>query len=110
VSYEEVDFSRRLAEKGGCSFFNANIKAIHTGGGTTNSVKGFRLFLNLRSRLQYAKKHFNFSGYLCVWISTFCIEPLTRCLFLLFSDRSREIVDLYQGYKLLLKDEISKYI
>lgn len=110
VYYEEVDFSRRLAEKGGCSFFNANIKAIHTGGGTTNSVKGFRLFLNLRSRLQYAKKHFNFSGYFCVWICTFCIEPLTRSLFLLFSNRSSEIVGLYQGYKLLLKDELQNIL
>lgn len=103
VYYEEVDFSKRLAESGGTSFYNANIKAIHTGEGTTSSVKGLRLFLNLQSRLQYAKKHFNFSGYCCVWLSTFFIEPMTRSFFLLFSGKITQIPDLLKGYKLLLK-------
>ncbi len=101
VYYEEVDFSKRLAELGGKSFFNANIKAIHTGEGTTSSVKGFRLFLNLRSRLLYAKKHFNFLGYFSVYICTFFFDPITRSLFLIFSGRSKEISDLWKGYKLL---------
>ncbi len=108
VYYEEVDFSKRLAQKGGKSFFNADITAIHSGEGTTNSVKGFRLFLNLRSRLQYAKKNFNFPGYHCVWICTFFIEPVTRSLSLLFSGKIREIPDLYKGYRLLLKSKPSK--
>lgn len=103
VYYEEVDFSKRLAQKGGTSFFNSDIKAIHSGEGTTSSVKGFRLFLNLRSRLQYAKKHFNFPGYCCVWVSTFFIEPMTRSFFLLFSGKISEIPDLFKGYKLLIK-------
>ena len=106
VYYEEVDFSKRLAQKGGKSFFNADIKAIHSGEGTTSSVKGFRLFLNLRSRLQYAKKRFNFPGYCCVWVSTFFIEPITRSLFLIFSGKLSEIPDLFKGYKLLLKGKL----
>jgi hypothetical protein len=104
VYYEEIDFSKRVAEKGGKSFFNANIKAIHSGQGTTNSVKGLRLFLNLRSRLQYAKKHFNYGGYACVWLCTFFIEPFTRSLFLLLSGKIDEISDLFKGYKLLIKN------
>lgn len=106
VYYEEVDFSKRLSEIGGNSFFNAHIKAIHSGEGTTNSVKAFRLFLNLRSRLQYAKKHFNFPGYCCVWVSTFLIEPVTRSLFLLISGKKSEIPNLYKAYKLLLKGKL----
>jgi len=106
VYYEEVDFSKRLAQKGGKSFFNADIKAIHTGEGTTSSVKGFRLFLNVRSRLQYAKKHFNFPGYCCVWVSTFFIEPITRSFFLIFSGKLSEIPDLFKGYRLLLKSKL----
>jgi N-acetylglucosaminyl-diphospho-decaprenol L-rhamnosyltransferase len=103
VYYEEVDFSKRLSEFGGKSFFNADIKAIHIGQGTTSPVKGFRLFLNLRSRIQYAKKHFNFIGYCSVCISTFFIEPITRTFFLLFSGKISEISDLFKGYKLLVK-------
>jgi len=104
VYYEEVDFSWRLAQKGGKSFFNSEIKAIHSGQGTTRKVKDFRLFLNLRSRLQYAKKHFSYFGYGCIWIFTFLIEPFTRSIFLLASGRIGEISDLHKGYKLLIKN------
>ena len=104
VYYEEVDFSKRLSEIGGKSFFDTEIKAIHTREGTTSSVKAFRLFLNLQSRLKYAKKHFKSSGYWCVWFCTFFIEPLTRSVSLLFSDKKNEIPDLFKGYWLLLKN------
>ena len=107
VYYEEVDFSKRLAEIGGKSFFNSGIKAIHSGEGTTSSVKAFRLFLNLHSRLKYAKKHFNSLGYYLVWFCTFLIEPFSRSVFLLFSGKKSEIADLLKGYKLLLKNEQS---
>ncbi len=102
VYYEEVDFSKRLSEIGGKSFFNSEIKAIHTGEGSTSSVKAFRLFLNLRSRLKYAKKHFNSFGYYSVWFSTFMIEPFSRSFFLILSGRKHEIADLVKGYKLLV--------
>jgi GT2 family glycosyltransferase len=102
VYYEEVDFSKRLDKLGGKSFFNASIKAIHSGEGTTKSVKAFRLYLNLRSRLQYAKKHFSFLGFLLVWFCTYFIEPITRGVFLGLSGKNDEIPDLYKGYKLLL--------
>lgn len=105
VYYEEVDFSKRLSAIGGKSFFNSEIKAIHTGEGSTSSVKAFRLFLNLQSRLKYAKKHFSSFGYFSVWFSTFMIEPLSRSFFLLISGRKNEIVDLVKGYKLLLKNK-----
>ena len=105
VYYEEVDFSKRLSEIGGKSFFAAEIKAIHSGEGTTSPVKAFRSFLNLRSRLQYAKKHFNSLGYYSVWSCTFLIEPLTKSIFLLLSGKKNEITDLLKGYKMLLKNK-----
>ena len=103
-----MDFSKRLLKVGGKSFFNAHIKAIHSGGGTTSSVKGFRLFLNLRSRLQYAKKHFSFSGFATVWLCTFFIEPITRCLFLISKGDSTGIRNLFEGYKLLIGSRKTK--
>lgn len=101
VYFEEVDFSKRLSDVGGKSFYNSDIKAIHSGEGTTSSVKAFRLFLNLKSRLQYAKKHFKFFGYASVWFCTFFIEPVSRSLFLIASGKSNELKDLWKGYKLL---------
>ena len=105
VYYEELDFSKRLAQLGGTSFYNSDINAIHTGGGSTNNVKSIRLFLNLRSRLQYAKKHFNFFGYTVVWICTFFIEPFTRNVFLLLKGDFKETKNVFKTYFLFLKDK-----
>jgi len=106
VYYEELDFSYRLAKVGGMTFYNANIKAIHTGMGTTERVKAFRLFLNLRSRLQYAKKHFSKMGYILVYISTFSIEFISRFFYLLLSGKGKEIKDLVKGYRLLVRNNL----
>ncbi len=102
VYYEELDFSERLSKMGGRSYFNASISAIHSGGGTTRAVKGYRLFLNLRSRLQYAKKHFKYPSYLMVKFCTMIIEPFSRTFFLLITGKFREIKDVIKGYKLLV--------
>ena len=103
VYYEELDFSKRVADAGGCSFYNAEIKAIHSGGGTTNAVKAFRLFLNLQSRLQYAKKHFSSIGYFVVWFCTFIIEPVSRTALILMQGRFYGIKEIIRGYQLLIK-------
>ncbi|MEO6723433.1 MAG: glycosyltransferase family 2 protein [Ferruginibacter sp.] len=102
VYFEELDFSKRLAEQGGKSYYNISIKAIHSENGTTMSVKGFRLFLYLKSRLQYAKKHFGYAGYFVVWSSTLLIEPFSRSLLLLVTGKPKEIKDVLKGYRLLL--------
>lgn len=103
VYYEEVDFSKRVMEYGGKSYYNAKIRAIHSGEGTTKTVKGFRLFLNLQSRLKYAKKHFSTTGYLLVWFTTFFIEPFSRIILLLIRGNFRDIKETFKGYTLLLK-------
>jgi GT2 family glycosyltransferase len=103
VYYEEVDFSRRLIAAGGKIFYNKDIAAIHSGEGTTKSVKAFRLFLSLRSRLQYAKKHFNTGGYWLVWISTFLIEFFTRTISELLKANITGIKEIVKGYTLLIR-------
>jgi len=105
VYYEELDFSLRLAQKGGRTFYHAQIKAMHTGMGTTEAIKAYRLFLNLRSRLQYAKKHFSAAGYILVYLSTFTLEFISRLFFLLISGRFREIGDLIKSYRLLVRNK-----
>ena len=104
VYYEELDFSKRLAESGGVSYYNYDIKAIHSGGGTTNNVKPFRLFLSLQSRLQYAKKHFHFTGYIIVWYCTFFIFFFTRVIFLLLKGNFKEIKNVFKAYDLLIRN------
>lgn len=107
VYYEELDFSKRVAGSGGIIYYNSDIKAIHSGGGTTNNVKAFRLFLSLRSRLLYAKKHFSFTGYVFVNFCTFFIEPFTRNILLLLRGNFKEIKDVFKAYTLLIKDKVN---
>ncbi len=103
VYLEEVDFSKRLALAGGTTFYSKDISAIHSGGGTTESVKGFRLFLNLQSRLLYSKKHFSAAGFFLVWVSTFFIEPFARIFFLLCLGKISSLKEVIEAYNLLIK-------
>ncbi|MEO9021708.1 MAG: glycosyltransferase family 2 protein [Ginsengibacter sp.] len=102
VYSEELDFSKRLSDMGGKSYYNTDITAIHSGQGTTISVKAFRLFLNLQSRLLYARKHFKNSGYLLVWFGTYFIEPFTRISFLLIKGKFKEVKSAIEGYRMLI--------
>lgn len=109
VYYEDLDFSKRLSATEGKTFFNTDISAIHSGKGTTEAVKPFRLFLNLRSRLKYAKKHFTVSGYILVWFGTYFIEPISRVFFLFFRRKFNEIKSVFKGYKMLLNKTKRNY-
>ena len=102
VYFEEVDFSKRLKDLGGKSFFNSDINATHIGEGTTKSVKAYRLFLSLQSRLLYAKKHFTRMGIWMTWITTFLIEPVSRIIFLFLQGKFSEISSVVKGYFMLI--------
>jgi hypothetical protein len=78
VYYEELDFSYRANLAGIRSVYLADVQAFHEGEGTTRNVKAFRLFLNLRSRMLYAQKHFSPVGAATTILGTVGIEPLTR--------------------------------
>jgi len=105
VYFEELDFSLSLKNAGGKSFYHSGIQAIHTGMGTTETVKAFRLFLSLSSRLKYAKKRFSMFGYLAVAFFTFTIEFLMRFLQLVLKGNLSETKNLVKGYWMLLGRE-----
>jgi len=58
VYFEEVDFAYRAKQKGMLSYYLPGASVYHEGGGSTNVVRARRLFLALRSRLQYIYKHY----------------------------------------------------
>jgi len=103
VYFEELDFSLSLKNAGGKSFYHAGIQAIHTGMGTTESVKAFRLFLSLRSRLKYAKKHFSTFGFFTVAFFTYTIEFLMRFFQLALKGNLKETKNLAKGYWMLVR-------
>lgn len=78
VYYEEVDFCLRARQAGVPTWFCAAAQAAHVGGGTSRQVPAFRLFLNLQSRLRFARKHFGLPRYLAAALTTLLIEPVSR--------------------------------
>lgn len=108
VYFEDVDFSKRLAKANGKTFFNASIKSMHVGKGTTSKVKALRLCLYIRSKLQYSKKYFSGTGYILTYIVTFFIEPISRMVYFLLSGKFSEIKETGRGYMLYLTNKRTK--
>lgn len=108
VYFEDVDFSKKLADAHGKTFFNSSIKATHIGKGTTSNVKAFRLSLYIKSKLLYSRKYFSPAGYILTWLVTFFIEPFTRSLFFLFTGRFSEIKETFKGYAMYLTKKDSE--
>ena len=77
---DEVDFSFRAKKLGYKSIYLSEAKAFHYGEVSSSKVKSRRLFYSLRSRIQYANKHFSKIDLIIVMLLTLIIEPLTRII------------------------------
>lgn len=101
VYFEEVDFSLRAKQMGHSSYFLHDVTAFHKGGGSSDHIKSIRLFYSLRSRIQYAHKHYSSSGYWLTVVATLFVEfgfRLGRALLIL---SSRQALETFEGYKQL---------
>lgn len=101
VYYEDLDLSRRAALAGYGTMYLTEAQAYHKGGGVSERVKAHRLFYSLRSRIQYAFKHFNRPAAVAVGVATLAVEPLSRLALLVGKRRFGEIGDLWRGYRML---------
>lgn len=102
VYFEEVDFALRAKQQGWSSMYFADVNAYHKGGGTSDQVKGRRLFYSLSSRLAFFAKHGSLPQRMLIGMTTWLLEPLARFLHLLVSGRLAEIANLAEGYWLLI--------
>jgi len=78
VYMEDLDFSLRMRELGYRSVYLSTATAFHGGGGTSRRVKAESLFFLLRSRFQYAVKHFGKPRGLVILLATLGVEPVSR--------------------------------
>ena len=101
VYYEDLDFSKRLHDLGGISYYVPTISIVHKVNGTTDQIKGKRLFYSVISRLQYCKKHFGYGAYSVIVLFSLFIEPFTRILYLLITRKVVEIKEILKGYKMV---------
>ncbi len=103
VYFEEVDFCYRVKESGYKVIFNPEIKALHVGCGTTENVKGFRLFLSISSRIKYFKKHASYWAYIQIIFVSFVIEPFVRISRALLGGKFSDVKDILLAYRLFIK-------
>lgn len=101
VYFEEMDLSLRARRAGYESIFLADAFAYHSGAGTTDRIRARRLFYSLRSRLQYAAKHFGAIGVASTALVTLCAEPAARLAFALVRRRWAEAREAFTGYGML---------
>ena len=102
--YEEVDFSRRAASAGWRSWYCAHARTFHEGGGSSSAIPARRLFLVLRSRLQYARKHFSRLETALVYAVTLVVEPFSRSVLALHRRGLRGVGETMAGYAMLWRD------
>lgn len=101
VYLEDLDFSLRASNAGWLVAYVAETDAFHAGGGTSDQVKALRLFYSLRSRLQYAAKHFSWSGVLVVSLATITVELTMRSLYALLGFSWNALKETWIAYYLL---------
>lgn len=103
VYYEEVDFSARAAALGWSTWYCSEAKVFHAKGGASRQIKATRLFYSLRSRLQYARKHFGSWGAFGVALATWCAEPWLRVGMALLRRSPSEARETLQAYIMLFR-------
>ncbi|MDP9473628.1 MAG: glycosyltransferase family 2 protein [Chloroflexota bacterium] len=101
VYFEEVDLSFRAARAGWSSFYLADARAVHRGGGSSEQVKAMQLFYSLRSRIQYGFKHFHRPSAVGVALATLLLEPLPRLGVAAARRSPSSALETLHGYALL---------
>jgi GT2 family glycosyltransferase len=101
VYLEDLDFSLRAGQAGWHSYYLARARAFHRGGGTSEQVRAERLVYLLRSRLQYARRHFSRAAALAVELATIGIEPVVRVAAALGRGAPRLARDTIKAYWML---------
>lgn len=86
--YEDADLAYRLRAAGWRSVVCLDAECVHEGGGSSKAVLAERLFLNLRSRLIFARQHMAPLDRVAVYLITLVIEPIARTLFLAWTRSS----------------------
>jgi N-acetylglucosaminyl-diphospho-decaprenol L-rhamnosyltransferase len=78
VYLEDLDCSYRARLAGWRSWYVAEARAFHRGGGVSEQVKAERLFYSTSSRLLYAFKHFRRAQAATLFLVTVALEPVVR--------------------------------
>jgi len=108
VYFEEVDLALRAKEAGFESYYFAEASAYHKGGGATDAVRAHRLFYSMRSRMQYAQKHFSSIETVFLFFMTFLIEFPARLLRAAARGSRQQVVETCSGFAMLIRSYLAQ--
>lgn len=104
VYLEDLDLSLRAHQAGWSSYYLAESRAFHEGGGLSRQVKSHRLFYSLRSRILYGFKHFKPWQAWALFGTTVALEPICRSIFSLMRGEILDAKNTFKAYGYLYKD------
>jgi GT2 family glycosyltransferase len=108
VYLEDLDLSFRAHQHGWKSFFLADVKAYHKGGGTSEQVKARRLFYSLRSRILYGYKHFDVFSATALMAGTFFLEPLCRLVLAIMRRSTSDMRETLKSFGMLWRSILGR--
>jgi len=107
VYMEDLDLSLRMRNLGYSSIYLASARAMHKGGNTARKVQAESLFFGLRSRIQYAFKHFgNLRGCIVAFF-VLAMEPASRLVWAAGRGSGGELRALGEAYRRLWAEVLS---
>ena len=75
---EDRDLSKRMADNGFKSYYNADCNIVHSGGDSGDRIVALRLFYSMSARSIYWKKHFSTLEYAMLVLLSVVAEPPLR--------------------------------
>ncbi len=100
--FEDLDFALRAKKTGWKSYYLADTKAIHSGGGSSNQKKARRLFYILRSRVLYVAKHFGTPAALGILFASVGLELGTRVGWNILNFSWYNLMDTLKAYEMFI--------
>lgn len=101
--FEDLDLAYRARQAGSGSFYLADARVFHRGGGTTQQVKANRLFYILRSRAQYVAKHYGLRAGLEIILACLSVEFWMRFVWSWLRFSPKNALETVQAYLMFLK-------
>jgi GT2 family glycosyltransferase len=100
--FEDLDFAFRAKQKGWKSYFLADVRAMHYGGGASYQVKARRLFYVLKSRIQYVGKHFGLPAAWGILLASLGMEFFIRLGWSLINLSGQNFVETLKAYGMFI--------
>ncbi len=99
---EDRDLSKRMADNGFKSYYNADCNIVHSGGASGDRIAALRLFYSMSARSIYWKKHLSTLEYTMLVLLSVVAEPPLRIL-----STPKKTTRIIKAYWLYLKKLIT---